>query len=131
MQGAYFLGDQKIVLMDIPKPEPGAGEVLLAMQASGICGSDFRAYKRPSSEVDPDVLKVGGHEPCGVVAELGDGVTDVVVGDRVMMHHYSGCRRCAMCKSATRRCASRVERCMDTRWMGGIRSFCWSLITRV
>jgi L-iditol 2-dehydrogenase len=98
MRGAYFLGDEKIVLMDIRKPEPGPGQVLLAMKASGICGSDFRVYRRPSGEVDPDHLRVGGHEPCGEVAEVGTGVTNVKVGDRVMMHHYSGCRRCAMCE---------------------------------
>ena len=98
MRGAYFLGDEKIVLMDIPKPEPGSGQVLLAMQASGICGSDFRAYRRSSTEVDPETMKVGGHEPCGVVAEVGTGVTNVKIGDRVMMHHYSGCRKCAMCE---------------------------------
>ena len=98
MRGAYFLGDEKIVVMDIPKPDPGSGEVLLEMQASGICGSDFRRYRQPSSEVNPDTLKVGGHEPCGVVAEVGSGVTNVKAGDRVMMHHYSGCRQCAMCE---------------------------------
>lgn len=99
MKGVYFVGDSEIEIRDIPKPTPGPGEVVLQMKASGVCGSDLRPYRMSKEEKgDPAKLHVGGHEPCGVVAELGEGVTDVAVGDRVMMHHYTGCGECRLCR---------------------------------
>ena len=99
MKGVYFVGDSEVEIREIPKPAPGPGDVVLQMKASGVCGSDLRPYRMSKSEKgDPSKLHVGGHEPCGVVAELGEGVTDVAVGDRVMMHHYTGCGECRLCR---------------------------------
>ena len=97
MRGVVFVGDRHIELRDLPEPEPGPGEVLLEMKASGLCGSDLRRYRGPATAL-PEPLHVAGHEPCGVVAEVGPGVTSVNVGDRVMMHHYTGCNTCSMCR---------------------------------
>ena len=88
MKGVFFLGNRKLEIREFPEPTPGPGEVVIAMKASGLCGSDLRQY-RPLKE-NRASLRVAGHEPCGVVAEIGPGVTDVGVGDRVMMHHYTG-----------------------------------------
>ena len=100
MRGAIFVGDSEIELRELPDPTPGPGEAVIAIKASGLCGSDLRAwYHVPRAERgDPDKLAVGGHEPCGVIAEVGPGVTSLKVGDRVMMHHYSGCNACKMCR---------------------------------
>ena len=99
MKGVVFLGERDIEIRELPDPEPGVGEVVIAMKASGLCGSDFRPYRMPKEERgDPAALKVGGHEPCGVIAQVGPGVTPVGVGDRVMMHHYTGCGTCKMCR---------------------------------
>lgn len=97
MRGAVFVGDRTVELRDLPEPEPGQGEVLLKMMASGLCGSDLRRYRTPVAELAPP-FHVAGHEPCGVVAEIGPGVTEVQIGDRVMMHHYTGCNTCSMCR---------------------------------
>ena len=97
MKGAIFTGDRSVELIDLPEPEPKHGEVLLKMMASGLCGSDLRRYRAPSAELAPP-FHVAGHEPCGVVAEVGPGVSEVEVGDRVMMHHYTGCGACSMCR---------------------------------
>ena len=99
MQGIAFLGDRKVELMTFPDPVPGIGEVVVAMKASGICGTDLMLYRRPANAQQPPV--VGGHEPCGVVAELGPGVDAARVkrGDRVMVHHYFGCATCDHCRS--------------------------------
>jgi len=75
--------------------------VVIAIKASGLCGSDLRPYRAPAGErakvaVDGR-LSICGHEPCGVVAEVGAGVAGVSVGDRVMIHHYSGCGVCRYC----------------------------------
>jgi threonine dehydrogenase-like Zn-dependent dehydrogenase len=99
MKGIVFVGDREVEIRELAKPSPGAGEVLLAMKASGLCGSDFRAYRAPRAQRgDPTSLAAGGHEPCGVVAEVGPGVSTVRAGDRVMMHHYTGCGTCRMCR---------------------------------
>ena len=99
MRGVVFLGDRELEIRDLPDPTPGPGEVVIAMKSSGVCGSDLRPYRMPKAERGaPETLKAGGHEPCGVIAEVGPNVTQVAVGDRVMMHHYIGCRKCRMCR---------------------------------
>jgi threonine dehydrogenase-like Zn-dependent dehydrogenase len=99
MKGVVFLGDRELEIRELPDPTPGPGEVVIQMQASGLCGSDLRPYRTPKAQRgNPAHLFVGGHEPCGVIAEVGEGVTEVKAGDRVMMHHYTGCRTCRMCR---------------------------------
>jgi 2-desacetyl-2-hydroxyethyl bacteriochlorophyllide A dehydrogenase len=99
MKGVVFVGDRHIEMRELSKPTPGAGEVVMAMKASGLCGSDLRPYRTPRAQRgDPTTLAIAGHEPCGVVAEIGAGVATVQVGDRVMMHHYTGCGACRMCR---------------------------------
>jgi threonine dehydrogenase-like Zn-dependent dehydrogenase len=99
VQGITFLGDRKLAMLDYPEPTPGPGEVVLEMKASGICGTDLSFYR--SSPEARAHKHVAGHEPCGVVAELGPSVdgTKIKVGDRVMVHHYSGCGWCEHCRS--------------------------------
>jgi threonine dehydrogenase-like Zn-dependent dehydrogenase len=94
MRGLVFLGDRKVELRDFPNPSPGPGEVVVAIRASGMCGSDLRPYELGQSSF------VTGHEPCGVVAERGAGVTEqqASLGQRVMVHHYWGCGMCKHCR---------------------------------
>lgn len=105
MKGVVFLGGRKLALESFPDPTPGPDEVILEMKASGMCGSDLDAYRRPPGEKmtsglpQPDGPVIAGHEPCGVVLEVGRAVDDRQArkGDRVMVHHYSGCRTCEHC----------------------------------
>jgi len=99
MKGIVFLGDGELELRDFDIPVPGQGEVLVEMKASGICGSDLNWLNRTKKELDelPHVNPMG-HEPCGVIASLGPGVTGLTVGQRVMVYHYSGCGRCKYCR---------------------------------
>ena len=101
MRGVVFLGDRKLALQDFPDPAPGEGEVILAIKASGMCGSDLRHYRAPaSSKSGSGGPVIAGHEPCGVVAAVGAGVPAdfAPVGARVMNHHYKGCGRCKHCR---------------------------------
>jgi threonine dehydrogenase-like Zn-dependent dehydrogenase len=95
-----FAGDRQIQFHDFPDPEPGPGQVIVQIKASGMCGSDLRPYRQPAAEAAKRRLGVAGHEPCGVVAKVAPGVPEHVarVGDRVMVHHYSGCGVCKMCR---------------------------------
>lgn len=107
MRGIVFLGDRTLELRDFPEPAPGPGEVVVAMKASGMCGSDLHAYRAKGNPAAALGLGPGGgpviagHEPCGVVAAVGAGVAEaqVPVGQRVMVHHYKGCGSCAHCRT--------------------------------
>lgn len=97
MRGVVFLGNSQLEIRDFPDPTPGQGQVIIKMRASGLCGSDLRPYRSTADELGARLSVICGHEPCGVVSELGPGVTNVQVGDRVMVHHYSGCGECKHC----------------------------------
>jgi threonine dehydrogenase-like Zn-dependent dehydrogenase len=107
VRGAVFLGDRKVELRAFPDPTPGPGEVVLQMKASGMCGSDLKFYRSPPGEAQK-ALGLGsrsepfiaGHEPCGVVAARGPGVSEreAPIGQRVMDHHYAGCGLCKHCR---------------------------------
>jgi len=99
MKGVYFAGDREIDLHDFPDPEPGPREVIVAMKASGMCGSDLHGYRAPKAERQKRPANVGGHEPCGVVVARGSAVTEAEapIGMRAMIYHYSGCEKCKMC----------------------------------
>lgn len=100
MRGLVFLGDREVELRQFPDPTPGPEDVIVGMQSSGMCGSDFRPYRAPKAEHDREHLPIGGHEPCGIVVERGIHVTDAQarIGDRVMIHHYHGCGSCKHCR---------------------------------
>lgn len=110
MRGLVFLGDRQVELRDFPDPKPGPGEVVVAIRAAGMCGSDLRPYHIGQSRF------VTGHEPCGVVAERGAGVSDVQapIGMRVMVHHYWGCGVCKHCRIGYTQMCVRGSRVMGS-----------------
>jgi len=68
-------------LQDVPRPRPTAGEVLVRVQAVGICGSDVHGMDGSSGRRIPPLIM--GHEAAGIIAEVGEGVRGWDVGDRV------------------------------------------------
>ena len=82
MKQARITGEGRLELVDVPVPVPHAGEVLMQVNACGICGSDVQEFRAG------DAHGVFGHEFSGVVAGLGADVTGVNVGDRVVGHDY-------------------------------------------
>jgi len=107
MKGIVFVGDRKLELREFPDPAPGPRDVILEIKASGMCGTDLGLYRRSAASVTESSLIIAGHEPCGVVAEVGSAVTEreARVGDRVMDHHYEGCGTCRHCKTGwTQQC---------------------------
>jgi threonine dehydrogenase-like Zn-dependent dehydrogenase len=106
MKGVVFQGDRKLEILDFPDPTPGPGEVVLEIKASGMCGSDLKFYRAVGGASSLGLGKVSGpliagHEPCGVVAAVGPGVSEkqAKVGMRVMQHHYRGCGACEHCNT--------------------------------
>ncbi len=108
MKGVVFLGDRKLELREFPDPTPGPRDVILEIKASGMCGSDLHNYRAPAQPggavaggIKRQAGVIAGHEPCGIVAAVGAGVTEkeARVGRRVMDHHYDGCGTCKHCRA--------------------------------
>src|SRR5579863_5646454 len=87
----YDFGDIRVE--DCARPVVGPGEMLVRVSACGICSGDIMPwYIRRKA---PLVL---GHEPVGVVEEIGAGVSEFRPGDRVFVHHHAPCFECAACR---------------------------------
>ena len=106
MKGVVFPGNRKLEILDFPDPTPGPGEVVLEIKASGMCGSDLKFYRAVGGAASMGLGAVSGpivagHEPCGVVVAVGEGVPEkqAKIGMRVMQHHYRGCGICEHCST--------------------------------
>ncbi|MDX6302098.1 MAG: hypothetical protein QOF53_3312, partial [Nocardioidaceae bacterium] len=101
MNGVVLPGDSTVAPVTRDVPEPGHGQVLLAMKASSICGSDIRAIYREHLGHGPEAYQgvVAGHEPCGQVVAVGPGCRRLAEGDRVVVYHIAGCGVCDQCRS--------------------------------
>ena len=93
MRGVTFKGNREAEIREFPDPHAGPGEAVLRIRASGLCGTDLHRYR------DAEATEmITGHEPCGVIEELGPGAPPgLKIGDRVMCHHYEGCGTCEIC----------------------------------
>ncbi|MFQ5426935.1 MAG: alcohol dehydrogenase catalytic domain-containing protein, partial [Gaiellales bacterium] len=100
---------------EIEVPEPGPGEVRVRMLASGVCHTDLAAPRDAFRA--PLVL---GHEGCGEVESIGDGVTAPTPGARVVLSIATACGRCRQCRSGRRAvCAHLLDlREGRSRWQG-------------
>jgi threonine dehydrogenase-like Zn-dependent dehydrogenase len=112
MRGIVFPGDRTAEVRVLPDPTPGPRDVVVEIHASGMCGTDLKFYHGDHDVRAAGILGkvVAGHEPCGVVAEVGSDVREdeARVGQRVMVHHYLGCGLCASCRSGwTQMCERR------------------------
>jgi propanol-preferring alcohol dehydrogenase len=89
--------DQPLTIDELPVPQPGPGEILVKIEASGVCHTDLHAA-RGDWPVKPSLPFIPGHEGVGLVAAVGTGVTDVREGDAVGVPWlHSACGRCTYC----------------------------------
>jgi L-iditol 2-dehydrogenase len=93
MRVARSVGLREVRIEEDPDPRAGPGEVVARVVACGVCGSDVL-----DAWVARKVPAVLGHELCAEVAQVGDGVTGVAVGDRVVVHHHAPCGECRRCR---------------------------------
>jgi threonine dehydrogenase-like Zn-dependent dehydrogenase len=110
VKGLIFEGQRRVALADIADPVPADGQVVVRVAASGMCGSDLHYYRADAPMEAGGAPCVGGHEPAGTIEALGPGVdtSRLSEGDRVMVHHYSGCGGCTACRSGwTQMCSTR------------------------
>jgi len=94
MAAAVYRGSSVIGVEQVPVPELGDGEILIRVEACGICPTDLK-------KIEYNLLpppRIYGHETAGVVAAVGPKVTKYREGDRVMVFHHIPCRECFYCK---------------------------------
>jgi threonine dehydrogenase-like Zn-dependent dehydrogenase len=96
MKANVFRGVNDIRVEDVPRPHAGPGEAVIRVTLTTICGTDLHIV-RGEYPVKPGL--VIGHEPVGVVEELGAGVTGYKVGDRVLVGAITPCGQCHACLS--------------------------------
>jgi alcohol dehydrogenase, propanol-preferring len=98
-------------LRDVAVPEPGVGQVLLQVTASGLCHSDLHVMDWPEGRMPWPLPFTLGHETAGTVAAVGSGVDAVEVGQPVVVFASWGCGMCLQClQGAENRCPERPVR---------------------
>jgi threonine dehydrogenase-like Zn-dependent dehydrogenase len=101
-------------------PEPGPGEVVVRVRAAGICAGDVYIYlgKNPYANYP----RVAGHELCGTVEALGEGVTNIQAGDLVVVEPFIGCGKCYACRAGKSNCCANLG-LIGTNLPGGYAEF--------
>lgn len=96
------------VVSEVPRPQASPGEVVVKVTYCGICGSDVHRFVAGGFP-EGAIL---GHEPCGVITQLGEGVTDWQPGQRVVVIAYDPCRTCRWCLKGE------YQLCTNKHWIG-------------
>jgi threonine dehydrogenase-like Zn-dependent dehydrogenase len=97
MKAAVFLSPGVIEIRDIPKPLVSDSDVLVKVQAASVCGTDLRIMKHGHFKLTSGTPRVLGHEFSGEIVEVGSGVADFHLGDRVSVTPNVGCGSCKQC----------------------------------
>jgi L-iditol 2-dehydrogenase len=92
MKVGLLAGPGTLRVEERPEPVAGPGEVVVALAACGVCGSDLEKVRG-----NYRATQVIGHEPAGTIAAVGDGVAGLSVGTRVFAHHHVPCYACPAC----------------------------------
>jgi threonine dehydrogenase-like Zn-dependent dehydrogenase len=96
MLAAVLRGFNQLDLEDLPRPEPGPGEVLVRIKSCGFCATDYKAIKGIRRNVTFPLIP--GHEPAGIIAAVGPFATNVKEGDEVLLSPSGYCGLCRNCR---------------------------------
>jgi 2-desacetyl-2-hydroxyethyl bacteriochlorophyllide A dehydrogenase len=110
MRALVYLGPRRMELQEAPEPEPGRGEVVFAMGAAAVCGSDLHGFREASPRRIPPLVM--GHEAVGAIGAVGEGVDRGIVGERVVLKPIIACRACEPCREG------RPNLCTNGRLVG-------------
>jgi threonine dehydrogenase-like Zn-dependent dehydrogenase len=100
MKAVVFKGKDRIAIEEVPRPKPGFGEAVIRITATTICGTDVHIV-RGEYPVRPGLIL--GHEPVGVIDELGEGLENLYhVGERVIVGAITPCGQCFYCLNDAR-----------------------------
>jgi len=93
MKAQVFRGVDQLSYEEVPTPDIAADEVLIQVQVVGLCQSDIKKIRYPLYEPP----RIFGHETAGIIAAVGQEVTEYQVGQRVVVLHHIPCMHCAYC----------------------------------
>ncbi|MBI2154113.1 MAG: galactitol-1-phosphate 5-dehydrogenase [Candidatus Rokubacteria bacterium] len=96
MRALVYPDWDQLEVRDVPEPKPKPGEVVVRVAAVGICGSELEGFANRSPRRTPPLIM--GHEFCGEIAEVGEGVSGHRPGDRVVVNSVISCGRCPACR---------------------------------
>jgi L-iditol 2-dehydrogenase len=94
VKAVVYRGQDDLRLEEVPVPDPGPGEMLVRVDACGICPTDLKKVEKGLLAAP----RIFGHEIAGTVAALGAGTDRFREGQRVVVHHHIPCRRCFYCE---------------------------------
>ena len=98
MRAAVYEGEGRLVVRDVPDPVPAADEVLVEVEACGVCGSDVQIINVPPGHPSTPPVIIG-HEFVGRIRAAGSAVRDVTLGARVVVDPDPKCGECLPCRS--------------------------------
>ncbi|WP_314061960.1 zinc-dependent alcohol dehydrogenase family protein [uncultured Vagococcus sp.] len=98
MKSAVFYGEKKLSVEERKRPVVSMGEVLIEVKACGICGTDVHIFEGDEGAAPTPENTVLGHEFAGIVTEIGEGVKELRVGDRVAVDPNALCGSCYFCQ---------------------------------
>jgi L-iditol 2-dehydrogenase len=110
MKALVYEGPWQMPLRQIETPEPGKDDVVVAVRAVGVCGSDVHGFMGTTGRRKPPIVM--GHEFCGVITAVGTQVEQHHVGDRVVVQPLLTCGGCENCR------AGRPNICMNRGGLG-------------
>ncbi len=110
---AWLLGPRTVEVRETEIPDPGPGELLLAIEAATTCGTDLKVWRRGGHPTMLEVPGPFGHEMAGVVAARGPGVKTFREGDRVVVVNSASCGMCPPCRRG------RENLCTDLQYLNG------------
>ncbi len=113
MRAALLRGERDVVIVDVARPVPGPGEIVIRVEAALMCGTDAKVYRRGYHARMLSPPSLFGHEYTGVVSAVGEGVDAFVEGDAVVGGNSAPCGRCAYCRDG------RAALCDDLLFVNG------------
>ena len=123
MKAAVFYGKHDLRIENIEMPKAKNGEVVIKVMACGICGTDIHIYEGDEGAAKTPRGTVLGHEFSGIVTELGEGMTEIKVGDRVCIDPNKLCGSCYYCRNAIGHfCENMIG--IGTTVNGGFEEYC-------
>lgn len=110
MKAAVLVTPGRFEVQDVPRPEPGRDEVLVRITRVGICGTDIHIFN--GHYAAENLPMIPGHEFTGTIAELGEGVSGLTVGNPVVVDMNIGCGTCYWCRR------NEILNCPEMQQMG-------------
>lgn len=121
MRAAVLTADRTVEVHEVPSPQVGDDEILIQVEANGICGSDLSAWAGKHPFRTPPVVL--GHEPAGTVVALGPAVTSVQLGDRVAIEPQGFCGTCPACLAGDSQICRNKRYPATHDWTGALAEF--------